>query len=102
MNIVVCKCGRKMAFAAVIGEDGEPEKNGDGSVKKVPLDLTAPVYLVLDGVTGEDGKCVPTEVAASGRRIETGMPTMESIAYVSHFSTCPNAAEFSRGRKNIG
>ena len=50
----------------------------DGTTGRVPLDPRAPVYLVE---FNEDGDAV-SAVRATG-------------AYVSHFSTCPKASQFS-------
>jgi hypothetical protein len=49
--------------------------------KRIPLDPRPPVYLAVELADG----------TVSCDRIKDGM--------VSHFATCPKAAEFSRGRK---
>lgn len=65
------KCGRRMIFA-------------EGPNGAIPMDARAvTVYHVREG---EDGEPVASKVE------------LEEKVYISHFATCPNAAEFSRGR----
>lgn len=68
-------CGREIAFG--LTPDG----------KRIPLDLTAPVYCVG-----------PWDETAQAFRVERA-----SIGYrVSHFATCAKASNFSRGAKPSG
>ena len=69
-----CKCGKEMVFVEIVKRDGSPGK--------VPLDLKATVY----EVTQVDEKGVPTFATRADKKYA-----------VSHFNTCMNAAEFSKG-----
>ena len=65
-----------MIFAAIIKADGKPGT--------VPLDPRAPVYQI---VRWDDG-------VAQAERVGK-----EQEIYVSHFSTCPKAGQFSGGNR---
>lgn len=54
--------------------------------KMIPLDAKAPVYLIKDVKDGET------------RCLRVGRDDLPAC-YVSHFSTCPKANEFSGGKK---
>jgi hypothetical protein len=68
-------CGKPIVWAKNL--------RADGSLQNIPLDPRAPVYSVQ--VIGEN------EVRC------TLVPRDNFM--VSHFATCPNANDFSRGRK---
>lgn len=73
MKTVPCKgCHKPIVFAAL----------SDG--KMIPLDPRPPIYAAL---LWEDDQETPKTVER------------HFTAYVSHFATCPNASEFSAGRK---
>lgn len=52
--------------------------------KNIPLDVSAPVYALIE----QQGK--PTVVVRT------------HLCFVSHFSTCPKASDFSKGGKQNG
>ncbi|MCB9919688.1 MAG: hypothetical protein H6832_14895 [Planctomycetes bacterium] len=71
MNRSACKsCGKAIYWITTPGKDG--------GLVRIPLDAVAPVYAITD-VDGEP---------VLGARAEN--------AYVSHFSTCPNASKHSK------
>lgn len=74
MQPKLCSCGTKMTFIEVF----DPKA---GKVKKVPIDLSAPVYQVTSW--HPDDATIPV----------TGTPT--KMAFVNHFKTCPDAKKFS-------
>jgi hypothetical protein len=55
--------------------------------KAIPLDPRPAVYMLLDGLS---------EVTADRAN---GGPPSGGKCYVTHFATCPNVSEFSRGGK---
>ena len=66
-NLATCKgCGRKMFWG----------KTAEG--KSIPLDASAPVYLLNHS---------------------SGVAERVHDIFVSHFSTCPKAGDFSKGGK---
>lgn len=76
MKTTPCRgCGKPIVFVAILRDDG---LNG-----QIPLDPRPPVYQIT--LSDQDG--TPKEAV----RLRT--------AYVSHFATCPQAAEFSGGRR---
>lgn len=79
MNEVRCRCGARMAFAVE-----------DATGKKIPLDLSSPVYAVTHVDPEEPGR--PEIVHVKRANLENGVE-----AFVSHFRTCPRASEFSKG-----
>jgi len=70
--VPVCRCGRQIVFG----------KNPEG--KFIPLDTVAPVY----------GDATPEEELESGTMKIVKLPN----AYVSHFTVCKFANEFSRNK----
>jgi hypothetical protein len=71
-----CKgCGKPIVFVEVYKEDGK--------VVSVPHDVSAPVYTA----TSYDAESTPT------------VAVRDHGAFVSHFKTCPNAADFSSSKK---
>ena len=77
MKTTPCRgCGKPIVFVLV--------PHDDGKVVRVPLDLRAPVYTVT--VWDQDG--TPSEAVRLW------------IGGVSHFSTCPKAADFSAAKRN--
>ena len=77
MRTAPCKgCGKPIVFVAVLKEDG--------TSGRVPLDPRPPVYMVT--VTEEPGG-----TPLSAIRIKDAM--------VSHFATCPKAAQFSGAKR---
>ena len=74
-------CGRKITFGRLA--------NG----KLIPLDLVSPVYFLT-----ANGDAVRTNAAAPA---PLGLPGESTVvgAYVSHFTTCPNADEHSKTKK---
>jgi len=66
-----------------LGPDAVEQDDGSVVTKRIPLDVSAPVYRVIK----ED---------ASGDPIVR----RERDCYVSHFSTCKDAAQFSGKRKS--
>ena len=79
MNLKRCKCGKNVIFAKVVKRDG--------SEGKVPLDPAAPVYYVCVDVDSDE--CTA----------ERAPSTNASGYYVSHFTTCSAANEFSGGKR---
>ena len=80
-------CGKPVLWVAIIKADGKPGR--------LPLDPRAPVYFV-GGRTDPDG--VPCASKANGLRdplVENPLPE----AYVSHFSTCSKANDFSASNR---
>jgi hypothetical protein len=76
------KCGMKIAFAE--GPNG----------KQIPLQKIRNVYYIAaDDAEARARALDPRATADDGMRYDAGQ------LYVSHFETCPNAAEFSRGRE---
>ena len=73
-----CSCGAKMAFIEVF----DPKA---GKFKKIPVDLSAPVYQIT--AWHADNATVPIK----------GTPT--KMAFVNHFKICPDAAKFSGRNK---
>jgi hypothetical protein len=72
--VTLCKgCGKKIVFAQT--QDG----------KTIPLDPSPPVYGLMR-FKGEDGNWV--------YRVDKA-----GMMFVSHFSTCPKAADFSGSKK---
>ena len=70
----VCRgCGRPIIWA----------ENENG--KKIPLDATAPVYQVTEEKIDTENRRYAIKVQRSG-------------GYVSHFSTCPKASDFSKAK----
>jgi hypothetical protein len=69
-GVKTCKCGKPMEWGTVQGTD-----------TKVPLDPRAPCYEIIE--RKPDGEIV----------------IVRAKAMVSHFATCPKAAEFSGGKK---
>ena len=70
MEKIRCACGKEFFFGRT--EDG----------KRIPLDASAPCYILLDEKEG-------TVVRAH-------------TAFVNHFVTCPKANEFNRKKKEAG
>ena len=58
----------------------------------IPLDPSAPVYRVVQATTGPDQ--VAREV-----KVERVRGRVVEMAFVSHFATCPKAAQFSGGKR---
>lgn len=77
-----CKgCGREIVWAVVVDGFGKPVLNAAGQPTRVPLDPSAPVYLLQRPRGGE----------ACAQRFHECM--------VSHFSTCSEANRFSGKNK---
>lgn len=79
MKTTPCRgCARPIVFA----------RTADG--KTIPLDPRPPIYLV----TQVDG-----EASAVRDTLITTTDGAETSHMVTHFATCPKAAEFSRGKR---
>jgi len=58
----------------------------------IPLDASAPVYRVMQATTGTDEVVREVHVGrVRGLAVE--------MSFVTHFSTCPKAAEFTGGKR---
>ena len=79
MRTTRCKCGKEIVFVPITKRDGQPGH--------VPIDLTAPVYRVLEDI--DTGVLTAEQLHAKGAEFYG----------VSHFATCPHASEFSRRGK---
>jgi hypothetical protein len=82
MSYASCRgCGRKILWA-----------KDTATGKAIPLDTTPPIYMVTQDA----------ENNLSSVRANQNFNTGEPMFYVSHFTTCPKANDFSHGRRDAG
>ena len=88
-NVSACSsCGRAIIWAA------------SPSGARLPLDARpAVMYYLDDAVPTPNAKPVTAEVIKAPAGLFDYAATVEPKTYVSHFLTCPNAGEHSKGRK---